>query len=140
MGKSFVLSMYYNIENDKKILSFIIIVSDSNIIILVYILHILYKERIYFHIVQVHNNDNVLYYILSIRFKYWSCKRVQLRFIIVGDISLYNQTLVLSENWKHGTEMLRLLEDLMAPLRFSSGRTKVKNWLNPSRSPKYFCI
>jgi len=46
---------------------------------------------------------------------------------LVGDISLqYNRTLVLSENEKHGTEMLHLLEDFMAPLRLSSGKIKVK--------------
>jgi len=37
--------------------------------------------------------------------------------LLVGDMSFYNQTLVfaLSEHEKHGTDMLQLIENLMAP-------------------------
>jgi len=37
--------------------------------------------------------------------------------LLVGDMSFYNQTLVfaLSDNERHGTDMLQLIENLMAP-------------------------
>lgn len=46
------------------------------------------------------------------------CSAVVLNYdLLVGDMTFYNQTLsfALSENEKHGTDMLELIENLMAP-------------------------
>jgi len=52
--------------------------------------------------------------------------------LLVGDISFYNQTLVfaLLENERNGTDLLLLIENLMAPWQIYSNMLDEKNFIN----------
>lgn len=59
-----------------------------------------------------------MFYIIFCLFIIYICSATVINYdLLVGDMSFYNKTLVfaLSENEKHGTDMLQLIENLMAP-------------------------